>query len=171
MGNRPSKYRHTNIQFHIYYWVSRRIVIHQKNIMRPTPAPPQRTPDRRLPFRFAPARSYCHLTAILSILLSPNYAISAYPTCQRLLSECTIIYTTSAAGIPVYLSDIQTPKPLVLLRTAFHWVARVPLRGTGSSTRFDAAAQSSAVSAFALPAASTLNSLGIIDYIGNETWV
>jgi hypothetical protein len=109
----------------------------------------------RLHLYFPPACSFCHLTTILSILLPRNFAISAYPTCQRLLSECTIIYTTGAAGMPVRL----TPKPLVPLRAAFHCVAQVPLRGTGSSTRFDAAALSTAVSAFALPAASTLNSL------------
>jgi hypothetical protein len=36
----------------------------------------------------------------------------------------------------------------------------LPLRGTGSSTRFDAAAQKSVVSTLALPAASNLKSLG-----------
>jgi len=62
---------------------------------------------------------------------------------------------TSAVGIPVAISDIQTPKPLVAWRAATCFAVE------DSSTRFDAAAQSSIVSAFALPAASTLNPLGV----------
>jgi hypothetical protein len=42
----------------------------------------------------------------------------AYFAIQTLLSECTIMYTTRPAGIPVRLNDTQNPKPLVPLRAA-----------------------------------------------------
>ena len=69
----------------------------------------------RQPLRFPPAR---RMEPILFILLPLNLAIFTFFTCQRPLSECTIMYTTNVAGFPMRLFDIQNPKPLVSLRAA-----------------------------------------------------
>ena len=73
-----------------------------------------------LPLRFPPACLSGLLAPILSMLLPPNSAFCAFLTCQRLLSECTIMYMIGAVSNPVRLSDIQIPKrsPLVPLRAA-----------------------------------------------------
>jgi mycothiol synthase len=73
----------------------------------------------------------------------------AFLACQRPLSACTIMDRIGAADNPVCVNGIQTPSRWPLLPC-------VRL----SSTRFDAAAQSTAVSTSAPPAASILNSLG-----------
>jgi hypothetical protein len=57
---------------------------------------------------------------------------------------------TSAAGIPVDLSDIQTIKPLAAWRAATCFAVQ------DNSTRFEAEAQVSVVSTFAHPGVLTL---------------
>jgi hypothetical protein len=74
----------------------------------------------RLPLRLPPACHSSLLAPILFFFLPPISAILAFLTCQRPLSECTIMYTIGAVGIPVRLSELQSPKRwhLVSLRAA-----------------------------------------------------
>ena len=74
----------------------------------------------RLPLRFPPACHSSLLEPIRSLRLPPNSVFSAFPTCQRPLSACTIIYVIGAGDDPVCVNGIQTPScwPLVPLRAA-----------------------------------------------------
>ena len=76
--------------------------------------------SRRLPLRFPPACHSSPLAPILSLLLPPNSEFCTFLTCQRPLSECTILYMIGAVCNPVRLSEIQSPNhwPLVPLRAA-----------------------------------------------------
>jgi len=81
-----------------------------------------RTSDfsERHPLRFPVICYFSPLTPIRPHPFPPNSTFSAFPSCQRHLSECTIMDVIVAVGYPVRWSSIQTPKLslLVPLRAA-----------------------------------------------------